>query len=540
MGNLVLTNPTYNNSGKFGKSLILSATTGYGQSERIDSQITDTLSITGWFKSSGTGATNVLCGVWPQIYIGRDQNNNFSASYNSYTGLSSNTPAANSAWHYFALVLSPAGGKFYVDGVKKSEDATVPDFTGMNKKFGVGGVEDWGYGQGIIGEIDSLGIWNIAVDGTVVPTGPLLGNESGLIHGYNFESNTSDVTDGTPAKIITPDAAEFVYAPYVWNTPTSQEVSTINVGAYFKVGFSGSQCRLYFSTANNALGAPEIYYRIDGYDKQSPWRFATLASEIICQMPTDTAPAHHHLLEVRYKARTAGPWEAPHNTAAGVNFVGIGVDLDATLKQPHQYGEKAMYFGTSHGEGVYNVSGGGGPNDVAIAISTTMMEKLGFEYGIASFGALGLLHGGGGNEPALPDSWKLKYPGLARSFVSDPPKLIFIEMGQNDGSDSSNDAAFITAGLAMLTEMLAQLPISSVICWMIPYTGNKANAIIAIASQINDPRVRVIDARGWFTGGDGGDNLHVLGPTVLMDVTPRLVSAVKAELAPRRFNVTVS
>ena len=332
---------------------------------------------------------------------------------------------------------------------------------------------------------------------------------------------------------IDPINAAIVYSPGNWAISAGQALS-INAGAYFSTLFSGTALALNFSVTNMASPASEIYYRIDGYEAQSPWTRASVAATIDVTLPTDTAEYPYHLLEVCIKSttQTANRWNTPSNTA--VILTSLVIDAGASLMTPGVApGGAVVFYGDSITEGIRTVNGSApsdtDQNDAMQGWAYALRRLLGVEVGIVGFGSTGLTVGGSGSVPALPQSYPYIMQGVARTITA--PKLIVLNEGTNDSTASS--ATVSSALTTVLNGLQADYP-STAIAVMRPFNGSQAAALQSGIAACNNPAmVHWIDTTNFFDAAYGSvDGLHPEGANDQAIIAPQVAAALYPILHP--------
>jgi lysophospholipase L1-like esterase len=347
---------------------------------------------------------------------------------------------------------------------------------------------------------------------------------------------------GCTGSSIAPNNAAIFYSPYGWNV-TSTAAQTIDAGAYFKTLFSGSSLTLNFNVTNNSTPLSEIYYRVDGYEAQTPWIEATVASTITVTLPTNTSQYPFHLIEVTVKStsQTINRWNSPSNTV--VVFSGLTLGAGQTVSAPVVLSHNMLVLGDSITEGVRTVNqtatNDTDQNDAMQGWAFGLGGRLGAEIGVVGFGNLGLTVQGSGNVPVLPSSYNLLFAGQARTF-SPQPDLIVINIGTNDGSASG--ASVTSALIAVLNGLITANP-GTPIAVMEPFANIQTAALQAgVAGCSNPSVVTFVNTTGFVnpTFGIDSTGFHPTGANDLGKVAAQVANAVRPLLNPRRFNISVT
>jgi hypothetical protein len=336
---------------------------------------------------------------------------------------------------------------------------------------------------------------------------------------------------------VAPNNAAIVYSPANWTGATGASNKSICAGAYFKTNFTGATCALNFDVSLLGSPASQIAYRIDG----KSWTRVPVAATVVCTMPSDTAAAAYHTLEVVIKStsETLTRWSA--SSATAVVFTGLTLDTGASVLAPLVYPRSVLFFGDSITEGVRTINqtatSDTDRNDALTGWAFDVGSRLGCEVGIIGFGSQGWLQNGSGAVPNFPSSYNLVMAGVSRVW---PTNLaaVFVNMGTNDsgGSDANVTAAVTT----FLSGILAATNASIVL--MRPFNGSKATAIQAAVSADTSGRAYYVNTTGVFNTAFGADsiNLHPNGPNNLSRIAPALLPLLSSFAIPRRFTVVVS
>ena len=328
----------------------------------------------------------------------------------------------------------------------------------------------------------------------------------------------------SPASLILPDHAAWLYSPYTWATPTGRAAATINAGAYLRVLFSGPSAALHFDVGANRAPLSQVYTRVDGDEAGSPWRRASVAPVIEPVVPAETAGLPFHLLElvVKSTSETINRWQSPSETA--VVFTGMTLARGARVALPRARQRRLLILGDSITEGVRTINETAGQdtdrNDVTTCWSWAAGRGLPVEFGIVGFGGAGLTHGGSGGVPALGESIGLVMAGAARR-LEPAPDLVVLNYGTNDRLAAP---AAVEAALGrVLAGLLAGTPESTAIAVLRPFNGTQAAALQRAAT--GSARVSWVDTTGIYDPAFGSDTggLHPSGPNHLGRIAPPLV-----------------
>jgi len=330
------------------------------------------------------------------------------------------------------------------------------------------------------------------------------------------------------------DNAAVLYSPFNWGV-TPRSAKTINPGAYFKVLFLGTSCRLTTDTSSNLPPYSQFWFRVDG----GPFTKYTLSAGNPVVTVAEGLVSRKHLLEVVIKStsETVDRW-LKQRTA--VVFTGILLDKGATVAPPLRQPFNILVFGDSITEGV-RVNGYVGipndtdRNDALQDYSWLLSQELPAEVGVVGFGATGINTGGSGSVPALGKSYALLWTGQSRSFTDPEPDLIIYNEGTNDGSS-------ITAGMLAVVRALRQAAPNARQLLLVPFNGSHAAELNAVVTTIGSSHLSLGDTKGFFNASDSSDGLHPYGYAHLALIAPKMASLVTPllSLAPKGLQAAVS
>jgi hypothetical protein len=317
-----------------------------------------------------------------------------------------------------------------------------------------------------------------------------------------------------------------LYSPYNWAVGATQ-AKTINAGAYLKVIFSGTSCRLTTDTHGDATPYSQFLVRVDG----GPFQKYILSSGD----PTFTLAAGRanrpHLLELVIKSttETVDRW---NRQATAVEFTGILLDAGATVRAPSRKPYNILIFGDSITEGVrvegyVGIADDTDRNDATRDYAWLLSQELPAEVGVVGFGATGLTTGGSGNVPSLPQSYRFLWSGQARSFAPAPDVVVY-----NEGT---NDRLPISAAFGTMIGYIQTVAPHCRQLLLCPFNGSHASEIRAAVTHASNSRVVYRDTAGFWEKADSSDGLHpydyahigLIAPKVAALVSP-LLGAVSA------------
>ena len=325
-----------------------------------------------------------------------------------------------------------------------------------------------------------------------------------------------------------------LYSPFNWGV-TAEAAKTINPGAYFKVLFSGTSCRLTTETSANVKPYSQFWARVDGgaftqYTLAAGNPEFTVASGLV---------KRKHLLEVVIKSssETIDRWLKQW---AGVTFTGLVLDTGATVTAPARKPFNILVYGDSITEGV-RVNGYVGiaddtdRNDALQVYSWLLSQELPAEVGVVGFGATGLTRAGSGSVPALGSSYQYLWAGQPRSFSDPEPDLIIYNEGTNDGSS-------IAAGMTAVVKALLKAAPNARQLLLLPFNGTHASELKAVVAAVGGGKVSYGDTKGFFNTADSSDALHPYGYANLAFIAPKLATLVTPllTLVPRGLTAASS
>jgi len=321
-----------------------------------------------------------------------------------------------------------------------------------------------------------------------------------------------------PATSIAMDNGAILYSPFNWGV-TAQAAKTINAGAYFKVLFSGTSCRLTTDTSANAKPYSQFWARVDG----GPFTQYTLeATNPVFAVATGLAK-RKHILEVVIKStsETIDRWVKQRT---GVTFTGLLLDSGATVAAPVRKPFNILIYGDSITEGV-RVNGYAGlandtdRNDALQDYSWLLSQELPAEVGVVGFGATGITTGGSGSVPALGKSYPYLWAEQPRSFNNPEPDLIIYNEGTNDRSS-------ITAGMLAVVRALLKVAPNAKQLLLVPFNGSHAAELKTVVTTMGSSKVSYGDTKGFFHPADASDALHPYGYAHIAFIAPRVASLV--------------
>lgn len=205
--------PTYNASGKFGQSL--NGGNGFAPTQPVTEY---PVTISAWVKGASSGNIEVAAGRNGVAWFGKAANNTALAHFGSGSAgtgagnditLASSVNIADGAYHHLALVVTAAGGTFYVDGAQVSTSTAAPTFSPTNIYFGVRAFFNTAGSATasfpFTGEVDEVAVWNISkyTAPFTPPTAATSNSDTGLVALWHLDGNGTDSTNAGVATAVT-------------------------------------------------------------------------------------------------------------------------------------------------------------------------------------------------------------------------------------------------------------------------------------------------------------------------------------------------
>ncbi len=338
---------------------------------------------------------------------------------------------------------------------------------------------------------------------------------------------------------VLPSNDGILFSPYNWDV-TDARALTPCAGAYFRTMVEDATgVELRFDVSSMPANATQILYRVNG----GAWVAAAVAAGVTVAFP---APASgvtwkRNLLEVLVKSSTEGAnrWASPYATAVKLTALRLQRPAGAPapkLLLPQRRSLQLLVIGDSITEGINTLSASGDTTARSSALYSyayLLGEALGAEVGVVGFGRLGVVVGGNGSVPAAPTSWDLIAADLPRPLDRPTPDLVIVNLGTNDKNNNVTPAAFHSAYVGMVGDMLSSLPEKSRVLLMRPFGGHYGlSAYQDVAAAVADPRrVGVIDTTGWWQTSEAPDGVHPFGWIAEQKLSGLLAGAVRPHLA---------
>ncbi|MXV17231.1 RICIN domain-containing protein [Hufsiella ginkgonis] len=282
-------------------------------------------------------------------------------------------------------------------------------------------------------------------------------------------------------------------------------------GAYLKVKFTGTTVKVKFGNTSN------YYARIDN----GPWVSYTNVTGTVNLTPSPLASGTHSLSIAQGK-----------DYAYVFSFQGLTLDAGASTAAPDVFPSLIEYIGDSITSGYTcaqaNVS------DYAWVCS----ELLGTEHTQIAFPGIALVNNYGlntnktGMETQYLKLQNLSFPASPNwDFSKYTPKVIVVNLGQNDNGTGVPDDLFQSTYTNFLATIRSKFPVAEIFA-LRPFTGVKATptqAAVNARIAAGDARVHYVNTTGWITQGtaDYNDGAH---PSVSGHI--KVANLLKPILAP--------
>lgn len=516
------------------------------------------------FRGSGINSPNIALSQDGVFWIGNDASGNATAFLGTSTALSTTTNINNSTYHHIRLVCGTSSTTLSVDGAEVASGGALstysPNFTAG--RFIVSDIDNSpptgsNFTQYTSGYLDEVAVFDIALPANyTVPTAAYTGTEPGIVALYHFENNlsnsavptdagtatitvveptasgtaTNQVTvetgtgtgiapapqaQATSSQFIAPSDPSFLYSPGNWLI-SAAAAETIYAGAYFQQTFTGSGLTLNFDISQNVAPFPEISINID---EQGPQVF-NLAPTISALMPARTIrlPQHTFRMTVKSTNYSADRWNEQQTRVA---FTGISLSSGGSAIPAVPRNTSILVLGDDVPEGIDTAYSSGTAEldaaDATLAFPYILRGLLGAEIGISAFYGSGLTVGQApGGVPPLASTWNYLWSQEPRSLAGFD--LIIIYIGQNDNLASSSTVQ--TAMQTLLQTMLVEIPSSTTIAVLEPFSGMHGGALSTAVQQVGSRRAQFIPTTGFMASSASPDGIHPYGGVTIGQVAP--------------------
>ena len=310
-----------------------------------------------------------------------------------------------------------------------------------------------------------------------------------------------------------------------WDFSNPTQYQAYWVGAYIKVNFSGTAVKIRLGNTNN------YYVKIDGGN----WTSYTNVTGTLNLTPTPLANGIHTLSVA-----------AGQDYSYVFNFQGISLNQGATTSPPTVAPTLIEFIGDSITCGFLD------PQEDVSAYAWICSGGLNCEHTQMAYPGITLVTGYGYNADKTGmdiQYFKLQPLGYASpaswAFNTYTPKVVVINLGQNDNHFSVPDATFQSDYTYFLASVRAKF-LNAEIFAMRPFSGAKAaQTLAAVNARVvtGDSHVHYIDTTTWLSSGDYLDGTHpsASGQTKAANLLkPILAAYVSASLPPTIGGLTVN
>ena len=266
-----------------------------------------------------------------------------------------------------------------------------------------------------------------------------------------------------------------------WDFSSTTQYISYWGGAYIKVNFTGTTVKIKVGNTTN------YYARIDN----GPWVSYIGASGTVNLTPTPLTAGTHTLSVAQGK-----------DYSYVFNFQGLILDAGAVTNAPSTGTDLIEYIGDSITTGYTD------PQANVSDYAWVCAEALDAEHTQIAYPGIALVNGFGLNtDKTGMDVQYFKARSLANAnspawdFSTYTPKIIVINLGQNDNSTSVPDDTFQTDYISFLTNVRAKFPNAEIFV-MRTLMGLKVTPTVAAVNAriaAGDTRLHYIDTNGWLT-----------------------------------------
>ncbi|MBB6126713.1 SGNH/GDSL hydrolase family protein [Mucilaginibacter lappiensis] len=266
-----------------------------------------------------------------------------------------------------------------------------------------------------------------------------------------------------------------------WDFSNTTQYISYWGGAYIKVNFTGTTVKVKVGNTTN------YYARIDN----GPWVSYIGASETINLTPTPLATGTHTLSIAQGK-----------DYSYVFNFEGLILDAGEVTSAPSTGTDLIEYIGDSITAGYTD------PQANVSDYAWVCAEALGAEHTQIAYPGIALVNGFGLNtDKTGMDLQYFKARSLANAnspawdFSVYTPKIIVINLGQNDNSTSVPDDTFQTDYISFLANVRAKFPNAEIFVMRTLMGVKAAPTLAAVNARIvaGDAKLHYIDTNGWLT-----------------------------------------
>ena len=297
-----------------------------------------------------------------------------------------------------------------------------------------------------------------------------------------------------------------------WDFSSSTQFISYWGGAYIKVKFTGTKVKIKVGNTSN------FYAKIDNGD----WTSYLAANGTINLTPTALTSGTHVLSVAQGK-----------DYDYVFNFQGLILDPGASIKTPSVGTDLIEYIGDS-------ITCGFTDNQANVSdYAWVCSESLGAEHTQIAFPGIALVNGYGVNTNKTGmDVQYFKLQSLGYTISPDwnsnnyTPKIVIINLGQNDQGTSVPDKVFQADYITFLSNIRAKFANAEIFA-LRTFTGVKvAPTQAAVNARIaaGDNKVHFIDTNGWLTSFPSADYNDGAHPSVSGHI--KAANLLKTHLAP--------
>jgi lysophospholipase L1-like esterase len=272
-------------------------------------------------------------------------------------------------------------------------------------------------------------------------------------------SSASVRAAGSATRTVAVSDSNWFFSPCNWHANGSAFAESQNPGAYFAIGFTGSQASLTLDVSMldhvSAASWPRIRWQID---ENTPEDHRLKQGDSLLPLDSNDLSTGAHSLRVWLIANEifVDRWLVP---VENFRVTGLVIDADGATFAPSLRPQRILFFGDSISEGLDTESGSGkyiNDSDATHAFTYACGAALDAEFGVVAFAGQGWNIALLSNAPPFSASWSEQFDGQPRSF-SPAPDSVVVMMGGNDAlfGDLGGVAAAVTTWLG---DVRATLP----------------------------------------------------------------------------------
>lgn len=266
-----------------------------------------------------------------------------------------------------------------------------------------------------------------------------------------------------------------------WDTSNNAQYVSDWGGAYFKIKFTGTTVKIKVGT-----NVTSYYAKIDN----GAWISKPNVSGTVDLTPIPLSSGTHTLLVAQGK-----------DYSYVFTFQGLLLDASAVTSVPSTGTDLIEYIGDSITAGYTDAMA-----DVSDYAWLTA-EQLGAEHTQIAFPGIALVTGYGvnGNKTGMEDQYfkaqSLAFPSSPNwDFTKYTPKIVVINLGQNDGTAAETDAVFQSHYTNFLAAIRVKFPNAQLFVMRTLWGGRATPTLAAVNARIaaGDTKVHFVDTNGWL------------------------------------------